>query len=67
MQNQIDNQIEASVKMREAFNEWIYKACVLKAGARDPHDIFPYVDLTDAKLSFLDGMSYEEYSKYINL
>lgn len=67
MQNQMDNQIEAGIKMKDAFDEWIYNACEIKAQRtrKDPHDIFPYVDLTDAKLSFLDGVSVEEYSKQI--
>lgn len=50
------------------FNKWIYMACEIKAGKlKDAHDVFPYVDLTDAKLSFIDGMSAEDYSKHINL
>lgn len=54
--------------LQKAFNEWLYKAIELRSnGRRDPHDIFPYVDLTDAKLSFLDGTSAEEYSRNIRL
>ena len=47
------------------FNKWIYEACNLKALKlirKDAHDIYPYVDLTDAKLAYLDGMSALEYS-----
>lgn len=67
MQNQMDNQIEAGIRMKDAFDEWIFEACNYKAinSRKDVHDLFPIVDLTDAKLSFLDGMSAEEYSKTI--
>ena len=49
------------------FNQWLYKACEIKGGKlKEAHDIFPYVDLTDAKLSFIDGMTEFEYSKFIS-
>ncbi len=48
--------------LQKNFNSWLYKACEFKG---DPHDIFPYIDLTDAKLAFLDGTSSEEYAKNI--
>lgn len=52
--------------MELTFDQWIYSACEIKAGKyKDPHDIYPYIDLTDAKLSFMDGMSAKEYSKTI--
>lgn len=67
MANQMDNQIEAGIKMKDAFDEWLFEACNYKAvrGRKDPHDIFPLVDLTDAKLSFLDGVTALEYSSQI--
>jgi hypothetical protein len=49
------------------FHHWLYKACEIKGGKlKEAHDIFPYVDLTDAKLSFIDGMTELEYSKFIS-
>jgi hypothetical protein len=49
------------------FNQWLYLACETKAGKlKEAHDIFPYVDLTDAKLAFIDGMTELEYSKHIS-
>ena len=49
------------------FHQWIYSACEIKAGKlKEAHDIFPYVNLTDAKLAFIDGMSELEYSKCIS-
>ena len=52
--------------LHEEFHKWIYKSCEIKAGKlKDAHDIFPYIDLTDAKLAFLDGTSSEEYAKNI--
>lgn len=67
MANQMDDQIENGVRMYDAFNEWLFEACNLKTKDKDkdPNDIFPTVDLTDAKLSFLEGISAEEYSKQI--
>lgn len=55
------------IKMGEAFNEWLFKACSIKAenSRKDVHDLFPIIDLTDAKLSFIDGETPEEYSKTI--
>ena len=49
------------------FHQWLYKACEIKAGKlKEVHDIFPYVDLTDAKLSFIDDVTELEYSKLIS-
>lgn len=46
------------------FNSWLYKAVEIYCnGKKDPHKIFPIVDLTDAKLSFIDGLSPTEYSQ----
>jgi hypothetical protein len=63
MQNQMDNLVEKGIKMEEIFNDWLFTACSYKS--KEPHDIFPYIDLTDAKLDFIDGMSALEYSKKI--
>lgn len=50
------------------FHKWLYTACEFRAGRlKDAHDIFPYVDLTDAILAFIDDISAEEYSKTIKL
>lgn len=67
MANQMDNQIEAGIRMKDAFDEWIFEACNYKASRnrKEAHDIYPLVDLTDAKLSFLDGITPLEYSKQI--
>lgn len=62
MENQMDNLIQQGIEMRDAFDEWLFEVCKLKAGKhKEPHDIFPTIDLTDAKHSFIDGMSAEEY------
>ena len=51
----------------EKFHNWLYNVCEIKANKlKDAHDIYPYVDLTDAKLSFIDGMTALEYSKFIS-
>ncbi len=63
MQNQMDDLIEQGIRMEEAFNEWLFAVCSHKR--KDPNVVFPYIDLTDARLSFLDGMSALEYSKEI--
>lgn len=66
MINQMDDLIEQGKSMNDEFNEWLFEACTIKAGRlKDAHDIYSYIGLTDAKLSFLDGMSVEEYSKTI--
>lgn len=49
------------------FDQWCYLVCEAKAGRRDPHDIYPYIDLSDAKLAFVDGQSPEEYSKQVQI
>lgn len=49
--------------MEQNFHQWLYRACEIAAGKlKDAHDIFPYVDLTDAKLTFIDGYTEEEYA-----
>ncbi len=66
MANQMDDLIEQGKNINDEFNEWLFEACTIKAGRlKEAHDIYPYVDLTDAKLSFLDEMSAKEYSKTI--
>ena len=51
--------------MEIEFNNWLYKAIeeYCKGKRKEPHDVFPYINLTDAKLSFIEGMSSEEYLK----
>ena len=57
--------------MKKEFNKWVYLACEAKAKSlknlKEAHDIFPYVNLSDAKLAFLDGQTPEEYSKEIKI
>lgn len=50
-------------KIKDKFNEWCYDACAYwaKIKRKTPHDIYPYLDLTDAKLAFIDGIRPEEY------
>jgi hypothetical protein len=50
------------------FHKWLYTVCEIKASKlKDAHDIFPYIDLTDAKLAFIDGMTEVEYAKQFNI
>lgn len=65
MEQKMDEQIEGSKLLENQFNKWLYEAYKIKA--EDINSIFPYIDLPDAYLSFLDGMSAEEYSKTIQL
>jgi len=52
----------------EEFDKWLFEVCkLLETKIRDAHDIFPYINLTDAKLSYIDGISALEYSKIIDL
>jgi hypothetical protein len=56
--------------MREEFNKWIFKVCEYKANLSrnksiTAHEIYPTIDLTDAKLAFLDGETVEEYAMSI--
>ena len=55
--------------MNKEFNKWLYLVCESKAKTlkklKEPDDIFPYINLSDAKLAFLDGQTPEEYSKEI--
>jgi hypothetical protein len=53
---------------KQNFNQWLYRVCEIKSGKlKNAHDIFLYIDLTDAKLAFIDGMSELEYSESINI
>lgn len=45
------------------FDQWCYLVCEAKAGNRDPHDIYPTLDLTDARYAFVDGQTPEQYAK----
>lgn len=58
---------KTDIGMKDKFNEWLFEACNYKAlrNRKEAHDIFPLVDLTDAKLSFLDGVTALEYSRQI--
>ncbi len=48
----------------KTFDQWCYSVCEAKAGrGKDPHDIYPTLDLTDARYAFVDGQSPEEYAK----
>lgn len=50
----------------EEFNKWLGESIEIYCnGKKDPHDVFPYIDLTDAKLSFLDDVTPIEYAKTI--
>lgn len=46
------------------FDEWLYKVCEnisQKTMKKDVQDIFTSLDLTDAKLQFVDGVEPEEF------
>ena len=46
------------------FEEWLFQVCHLMSikYRRDETEIFSSIDLTDAKLSFLDGVLPENYN-----
>lgn len=46
------------------FDEWIYKVCELAQirSRKEITDIYSLVDLTDAKLSYMEGVSPEDYN-----
>ena len=46
-----------------AFDQWLAKVLEYQAQIRrkDPHDLYPYIDMTDAKFSFIDGVAPEQY------
>lgn len=55
------------MKLTEKFDNWLYNAIEIHCGGRkDPHDVYPYVDLTSAKLSFMSGMASLEYASEIS-
>lgn len=58
MENQMSDLIEHSENIQEDFNKWLYNVCRLKGNT---HDVYPTIDLADAKLSFLEGMLEVEY------
>ena len=60
MENQMSDLIDNSEIIHEQFNKWLYNVCRLKGNA---HEIYPTINLTDAKLSYLEGASEIEYSK----
>jgi hypothetical protein len=46
------------------FDEWIYKVClhISNRTRKEITDVYSSIDLTDAKLTFLDGINPEEYN-----
>lgn len=46
-----------------AFDDWIYEVCLIISNRtrKEITDVYSTIDLTDAKLSFLDGIRPEEY------
>ena len=60
--------IERSEYIQEEFNIWLYQAVeIFCNGKKDPHDIYPLIDLAIAKTSFIDGMTSKEYSWTIDI
>lgn len=48
------------------FDEWLYKVCERLScnGKRDITNIYSSINLFDAKLSFIDGVSYMDYEPF---
>jgi hypothetical protein len=47
------------------FDVWLFKVVErLSKGVRDPTDIFVRIDLYDAKLAFIDGVSPNDYNPF---
>ena len=47
------------------FDEWVFKVCERIAnGIKEIGDIYSTIDLNDAKLAFIDGISWIEYKPY---
>ena len=48
------------------FDEWLFQVCELisKKTHKEITDIFSSVDLSDAKLTYLDGIPPESYNPY---
>ena len=68
MQNQMSNLIENSKNTQVTFNSWLYKAIeIFCKDKKQPHDIYPLVDLSRAKLSFVYGITSEEYSLILDI
>lgn len=59
----MDNQINSLMGRNEAFSKWLFEVCSFYS--KEPHNTYNSVNLTDAKLAFLSGMSSQEYSKEI--
>lgn len=51
----------------EEFEKWLAEAVTIKAkrAIKDAHDVYQYVEMFDAKISFMSGVSPDEYSKDI--
>lgn len=50
--------------MKENFNKWFYEVCehlANKQKGRTPHDIAPLINMTEAKLAFMEGQLPEEF------
>lgn len=45
------------------FDEWIYEVaeCISTKSRKDITEVYSMIDLTDAKLAFMDGVAPEEY------
>lgn len=52
--------------IQQLFDKWIWEVVELRhlrlRGKFEPQDIYSCIDLTDAKISFLDGISPSEYN-----
>lgn len=48
------------------FDEWLFKVVeyIQLQSRREPTEIYSSLDLTDAKLSYLDGITPEEYTTW---
>lgn len=46
------------------FDEWIFKVCENLSRGREIVEIYSTFDLTDAKLAFLDGISWFDYNPF---
>ena len=49
------------------FDKWLAEVVEIKAARlrKDPHDVFQYVCMQNAKLSFIDGVSPEEFAEAV--
>ena len=56
------------MEIKHAFEQWLYDTCCFAAGKKeDVQDVYVMVDLTDAKLAFLEGMTCMEYAQELKL